>query len=122
MSLRGVLDTKLEHESYPESQIAVCLCVYCVNLAQMRHGGEYCLHNKWGHVQFSFHNGQHASHAKHVDIKKTLPGTQAATMFFSSSRLNDAVLAVKHSSTQSDNNELSAAAARNYCCKTKVLH
>lgn len=98
--LRGAPDTKLEHESYPECQIAVWLCVYCVNLAQMRHGGEYCLHNKWGHVQFSFHNAKQ-SHAKHVDIKKTLPGRQAATMFFSSSRPNDAVLAVKHSGTQS---------------------
>lgn len=38
------------------SQIAACLCVYCVNLAQMRNGREYCLHNKWGHVQFSFHS------------------------------------------------------------------
>ena len=42
-------------------------------------------------------------------------------MFFSTSRPNDAALVVKHSGTQSDNNELSAIAARNYCCKKKVL-
>ena len=69
---------------------------------------------------FAFHNTKQ-SPAEHVDMKKTLPGRQAAIMFSFSSRPNDAVLAVKHSSTQSDNNELSAAAARNYCCKTKVL-
>lgn len=44
--LRGVLDTRLEHESYPGRQITVRLCVYCVNMAQMRHGRENCLHNK----------------------------------------------------------------------------
>lgn len=54
-------------------------------------------------------------------MKKTLPGRQAATMFFSSSGPNDIALVVKHSNTQSDNNELSATAARNYWCKTKVL-
>lgn len=41
-------------------------------------------------------------------------------MFFSFSRPNGAVLTVRLSTTQSDNNELSAAAARNCCCKTKV--
>lgn len=119
-SLRDVLDTKLEHESYPKRQIAVCLCVYCVNLAQMRHGREYCLHNKQGHVQFNFHNAKQ-SPAEHVDMRKTLPGRQAATMFLFCSGPNDAAMAVKHSSTQSDNNELSPADARNFCCKTKVL-
>lgn len=33
VSLSVVMDNKLEHESYAERQIAVCLCVYCVNLA-----------------------------------------------------------------------------------------
>lgn len=64
---------------------------------------------------------QKQSHAKHVDIRKTPPGRQEAIMFFSSSRPNSAVPAVKHSNTQSDNNEMSAAAARNCCWKTKVL-
>lgn len=42
-------------------------------------------------------------------------------MFFPSSSPNDAVQAVKHSCTESDNNEESVTAARNERCKTKVL-
>lgn len=60
------------------------------------------------------------SQAERVDKRKTLPGGRAATMFFFSSKPSDAVLAVKHSCTQSDNNVLSAVAARNGC-KTEVL-
>lgn len=39
---------------------------------------------------------------------------------FSLSRSSDAVLSVKHSCRQSDNNELSVAAAKHYCCKIKA--
>lgn len=70
-------------------------------------------------VQFARRKKQ--SHAKHVDIRKTLPRRQAATMFFSPSRPTDGVLAVRHSSTQSDNNKLSAAGARNAAVKQRCL-
>lgn len=75
----GVFERCPGRQTYAERQTAVC--VYCANLAQMRHSGECCLYNKQGHVQFSFHNGRQ-SHAEHVDIRKTLPGRRAATVFF----------------------------------------
>lgn len=46
--------------------------------------------------------------------EKTVRRRHAATMLLCSSRPNDAVLAVMLSGTKSDNNKLSAAAARNY--------
>lgn len=75
----GVFERCPGQQTYAECQTTVC--VYCANLAQMRHSGECCLYNKQGHVQFSFHNARQ-SHAEHVDIRKTLPGRRAATVFF----------------------------------------
>lgn len=80
----------------------------------MRHGRENCLYNKQGCVHLRLHKAKQ-SQAEHVDKGKTLPGGRAATMFFFSSKPSDAVLAVKHSCTQSDNNVLSAVAARKDC-------
>lgn len=94
MSLRGVPEIKLEHESYPECQIAACLRVYCANLAEMRHGGG---------VLFAQQVGSCSVQQDKVTLhmSRTLPGRQEAPMFLSSFTSNDAALVVKHSSSQS---------------------
>lgn len=80
--LRGALDTKLEHESCAECQIAECVCVSLCLLC------EPGTNEMWRGVLFAQQVGscsvqvsttqRKQSHAKHVDTRKTLPGRRAA--------------------------------------------
>lgn len=83
--------------------------------------GEHCLHNTSRVTFSSIFITQNkvtlntSAYGKHFQEDKQPP---CSPLF---PRPNDAVPPVRHSSTQSDSNELSAAAARNHCCPTPLF-